>query len=149
MVFLSIWNYLNPNQDINFLLICGAIALLTVSIFLSSQKFVERANAMRNCYIRLDELYFKVKDCENSKNSKLLNDYQTNYNDILLNVENHSDYDFLCIRYSLRKKKDTTLDPFTNVDLLHFIAEKVIRITLLLFIFSLPFLLLLVWKLFA
>ena len=108
MVFLSIWNFVNPNKDINFLLICGAITLLAVSIFLSSQKFVERAGAMRNCYIRLDELYTKVKDSENNQNIQLLNDYHANYCDILLNVENHTDYDLLCLRYSLRKHNDTT-----------------------------------------
>jgi len=80
MVFFSIWNYIHPNQNINFLLICGAIALLTVSIFLSSQKFTERAHAMRNCYISLDELYFKVKKHERGPDPDVIDDYQKRYN---------------------------------------------------------------------
>lgn len=148
MVFLSIWNFVNSNEDINFLLICGAISLLAISIFISSQKFVERAGSIRNCYIRLDELYNKVKGCEKKQNEQLLKDYIANYSDILLNVENHSNYDFLCLRYSLRKKKETTLDVFTHWDYFQFIVEKSIRIFIVIFLFLSPIILLLFWRLF-
>lgn len=147
MVFLSIWNLINSNQNISFFLVCGAIALLAGSIFITSQRYIERANTLRNCYIRLDELYFKVKYCENEQNLQQLNEYYTNYNDILLNVENHSEYDFLCLRYSLRNNKNTTLEPYTIFDLIFFIFSTAKQIMFLLLLFLLPFLLLIIWKL--
>ena len=145
MVFLSIWNYIHPNQKISFLLICGAIALLTVSIFLSSQKFTERSHAMRNCYISLDELYFKVNNHERDSHSDAIDDFQKMYNNILLNIENHSSYDFLCLRHSLRNNNKTTLPPYTRIDFMHFIIEKALRIVLIMLFFILPFLLASVW----
>jgi len=145
MVFFSIWNYIHPNQNINFLLICGAIALLTVSIFLSSQKFTERAHAMRNCYISLDELYFKVKKHERGPDPDATDDYQKKYNDILINIENHSPYDYLCLRHSLRNNNNTTLPLFNRIDYIHFIIEKALRILLIMLLFALPFLLASVW----
>ena len=146
MVFSSIWNLKYPNQNINFLLICGAVALLVVSIFLSSQKFIERAHIMRNCYISLDELYLKVKNHEKSPNPEAIVDYQKNYNDILLNIDNHSPYDYLCLRHSLRNNNNTTLPPFTRIDYIHFIIEKAVRILLIMLLFSSPFILTAVLK---
>lgn len=146
MVFFSIWNYLNSSQNISFLMICGAIALLAVSIFLSSQKFNERANAMRNCYIRLHDLYYKVMDCESSQKKELLDTCLTSYNDILINIENHTGYDYRCLRYSLRKDTDCTLPSYTRFDFAQFIAEKIIRILAVLILFLIPFLLSFTWN---
>lgn len=145
MVFFSIWNYIHANQNINFLLICGAIALLTVSIFLYSQRFSERAHAMRNCYISLDELYFKVSKHERDPHPDVMDDYQKRYNDILINIENHSPYDYLCLRHSLRNNNNTTLPPFTLIDYTHFIIEKTLRILLIMLLLTFPFLLAFVW----
>jgi hypothetical protein len=142
MVFFSIWNFIHQNGNINFLLICGSIGVLTVSIFLTSQRFNERALAMRNCYIRLDELYFKTINIEETQNPNSLQDLVTIYNDILLNIENHSDYDYLCLRYSLRKQLDTTLPEFTKFDYCRYVFEKITRLVFIIFIFSLPFILL-------
>ncbi len=144
IVFFSIWNFLHPSQNINLLLIYGAITLLAVSIFLSSQRFNERALAIRNCYIRLNELYFKVKNAEEVENSESIQQFVTSYNDILLNIENHSEYDYLCLRYSLRNNQDTTLPSFSWIDYFNFLVEKLIRLVLIILLFSLPFTLLMI-----
>lgn len=142
LVFLSIWDYAHPNkEESSFLLICGAISLFAVSLFLSSQKFIERALAMRNCYVTLDELYKKASGLKNDANSNLEEEIQRMYNTILLNVENHSNYDFLCFRHSMRNDPDATLPPFTWIDHLRFLAEKTIRIILVVALFISPFLL--------
>ena len=145
MVFFSIWNYVHPNQNINFLLICSAIALLIVAVFLSSQKFDERAYAMRNCYISLDGLYFKVSKHERDPNPDVMDDYQERYNGILLNIENHSPYDYLCLRHSLRNDRHTTLPLYTRIDYARFIFEKALRILLIMLLFIFPLLLAFVW----
>ena len=71
VVFFSIWNTLHPNDLINIALIFASIAVLVTSIVLSSQRYNERSLAMRNCYIRLDELYSRAKYAEkNNENAR-------------------------------------------------------------------------------
>lgn len=145
LVFLSIWNFIYPSQYSGFLLICCAIALLAVSIFLSSQKFGERALSMRNCYLRLDDLYFKVKNAEEG-NSESLQEFNTIYNDILRNIENHSEYDYLRLKFSLRNK-ETTLPPFSKIDYCSLIIRTLIFGICILAVFLLPFIVQIIWVL--
>lgn len=145
IVFLSISGYIKPNDKINYLTICSSVSLLVISVFISSTKFTERANAMRNCYIRLHELYYKVIESEKHNDSEKLFDYQSYYNDMLLNIENHSDYDFLYLRFDLRKKNDTTLDPFTLSDWIVFILQTFLKYMVFFITIFLPFIILLIW----
>jgi hypothetical protein len=138
MVFCSIWNFTQQNTYSDSVLLCGSIAILAISIFLTSQRFSERALAMRNCYIRLDELYTYTLNIEESKDSKSMQEVIKRYNDILLNVENHSEYDYLNLRFSLRKQKNTTLPEFTKLDYCDFLLETFIRIISIIFLFLVP-----------
>ncbi|MDA3779713.1 MAG: SLATT domain-containing protein [Bacteroidales bacterium] len=148
MVYLSIWNFVDQNIDINFLLICGSIGVLIASIYLSSQRFSERALQIRNCYIRLDELNFKVKSIEELGNKDSLKEAMTEYKETLLNIENHNDYDYLCLRYSLRNDKEATFPEFSRIDLFHYFIEKFLRIFLVFLIFLSPFILLILYSYF-
>ena len=145
LVFLSIWNFLDYSQNTIFLLICCSIALLVMSIFLSSQKFGERALSMRNCYIRLDDLHFRVKIAEEKENTENLQEFHTNYINILQNIENHSEYDYLRLRFSLRNNKNTTLPPFSWVDYCFLFIRTAIFAIVILAVFSLPLIIRMIW----
>jgi len=145
LAFFSIWNFFHLNQNNSFLVICCSIALLVVSIFLSSQNYGERALAMRNCYIRLNELYLKAKRAEEAGDAESLQKYFTNYNDILRNIENHSEYDYLRFRFSLRNNKESTLPPFSFVDYCFFFIKTSFFWIRIVFLFLLPFIIQLIW----
>ena len=93
---------------------------------------------MRNCYIRLDELYSKVIRAEESNNSDLVGQLESEYANNLLQIENHTDYDYLCLRYSLRKNKNTTLPTFKCKDYACFYWAKLWRVLLIILILLLP-----------
>lgn len=148
LVFLTIWNLKYPNDHVNILLVIGSIAVLIASITVSSQKYLERSLVMRNCYIKLDELYSKVKRAEKDENYELIQQLESEYTANILNVENHSDYDYLCLRFSLRNNKETTLPEFGKSDYGQYILERGWRMLLALFYFVLPLAIALLWNLY-
>ena len=146
LLSLSIWNLLYSNHIVNLFLVFGSIAVLISSIVLLSQKYTERSIMMRNCYIRLDEIYSKAKRAEQNNDLDMLQQLESEYASTLLNVENHSEYDYLCLRYSLRHNPQTTLPPFTRIDCLRYFWEKSWRIALIFLYFVLPLFLVGLWS---
>lgn len=146
LLSLSIWNLLYSNHIVNLFLVFGSIAVLISSIVLLSQKYTERSIMMRNCYIRLDEIYSKAKRAEHNNDLDMLQQLESEYASTLLNVENHSEYDYLCLRYSLRHNPQTTLPPFTSTDCLRYFWEKSWRIALIFLYFALPLFLVGLWS---
>ena len=139
LLFLTIWNLKYPNENINLFLVIGSIAVLITSISISSQKYIERSYALRNCYLNLDELYSKVKRAEISKDYDHIQQYESEYTANLLNVENHSDYDYLCFRYVKRNDDNTTLPRFVKFDYFLYYCSKFWRFTFGVVCFLLPF----------
>lgn len=139
LVAFSLWNLIQPNNHLEIYSIVSSIAVLVSSIFISSQRFSERAMMIRNCYISLDELYSKVLRIEQIGNKDKIEQIESEYTNILLNVENHSDYDYLSLRYSLRNNRNTTLPKFTFKDCVDYFISKIYRILLTMIIITLPF----------
>lgn len=139
-------SFIYTNPKINILLVFGSIILLILSVFIASQRFTERGLAMRNCYIRLDELYPKVKRAEKKEDHELIGQLESEYTSNLLNIENHSDYDYLCLRYALHNDKNTTLPPFTWIDRICFVLEKLWRALLIVLFFILPLIAIIVFN---
>lgn len=139
LVFLTIWNLQFPNTKLNIYLLFGSIVILVTSIVLTSQKYSERSLAMRNCYIKLDELYMKVKRAEEKSDNDLIQDLESEYSGVIQNIENHSDYDYLCVRFNLRETENTTLPPFTKFDCFRYFLGQFREIGLDLIFFILPF----------
>lgn len=146
LVSLSIWNLQSNDAKLNVVSAFASIVVLVLSVHITSQKYAERAIAMRNCYIKLDELYSKVKRAEKSENNEMLQNLEAEYTGLLINIENHSEYDFLCLRHSLKDNQNTTLPPYSRSDLVRYIWEKVWRwvLTTIFFLIPLPFIIL-IW----
>ena len=140
LVSLSIWNLQNNDAELNLVSAFASIALLVISVHAASQKYAERSIAMRNLYVKLDELYSKVKRAENSEDIEMLQNLESEYTSLLINIENHSEYDYLCLRYSLKDNPDTTLPSFTNADAFRYFLGKLWRgaLTTVLFGISIP-----------
>ncbi len=143
IVAISIWDLLNHSTYLNLTIIFSTISILVYSVFLMSQKFSERSLEIRNCYINLDELCKNVIRAENSKDIKQTQQHESEYTKILQSVENHSAYDFLCLRFSLRNHKNTTLPIFYRTDYLNFIWSKFYRTSFFILLFITPIILVL------
>ena len=100
LVCMTIWNLVHPDDHLNIDLVIGSILVLILSIAISSQKYIERSLSMRSCYLKLDELCSKAMRAEKDNDITLLQQLESEYTSNLLNVENHSDYDYLCLRRS-------------------------------------------------
>lgn len=146
LVFLTIWNLKYPNSDVDILLVIGSIAVLIVSITVSSQKYLERSLAMKNCYIKLDELCSKVVRAEKNYDSELMQQLESEYTANIINIENHSDYDYLCLRFSLRNSANTTLGDFSMIDYCQYIFHYSWRFLIFIFCFILPFIIAYFWN---
>jgi SMODS and SLOG-associating 2TM effector domain family 5 len=116
LVFFSVWNLLANDQQLNLILVFSSISLLVVSIFLSSQRYTERSIAMHNCYIKLDEIYSKLTRAEKGNEMDKIIQLETEYSGILLNIENHLEFDYLTFRFSQRNNSETTLPKFERMD---------------------------------
>lgn len=140
LVCLSILNLKKSNKTYEEIIVITSLAILITSIFLSSQRFKERALYFKNCYLQLDQLYHKI--CQAEKNNLITEDkleqYLTEYREILETGENHSSYDFMCLRYSIRKNTKTTLEPFGTLDYLSFWFSIAQRYFVICILFILP-----------
>lgn len=138
LVYLSILNLQTNDLRLNQLSAFASIVVLVLSVQITAQKFTERSIAMRNCYIKLDELYSKVKRAEQADDREMLQHLESEYTGLLINIENHSEYDYLCLRYSLRGDPNTTLPPFTKLDLARYLSERFWRGLLIAIFFAVP-----------
>jgi hypothetical protein len=151
LVCLSIWTLLYPSSQLNTFLVFASITVLVASIVLYSHRYSERSLAMRNCYIRLDELYARAKRSEQTQDYESLIGIESEYASLLLNVENHTDYDYLRFRVSLPRQdnSETTLPALTKLEYVRYLIGKLIRVLLIIFYFTLPGLLGVAWNLLA
>jgi hypothetical protein len=97
--------------------------------------------AMKNCYIKLDELYSRVKRAEEIGNQTEIQVLENEYSIILQNIENHTEFDYLCLRYNLRNRKDTTLEEFKKSDMISYWIKKILNTISIVLFFTLPLIL--------
>jgi len=149
LLFFATWTNFDTESSISDLLIIfGSFAILVFSVYIYSQKFQERASNMRNCYINLERIYQKLTKAEESNQSNQIDQLYSEYLSSIANIENHTEYDYLCFRYSQKNNKEkTTLPQFTKTDLLFYYFQLGFRWIGILVLLLLPFLLLIIWNL--
>ncbi len=136
LVSFSIWGYQN-NSNYDSLLIISSIGVLITSIYLSSQRFSQRAEQIKKCYISLDTLNAKALHYENQNNVNELELIHNAYSETLLEVENHIDFDYLSFRYKIRKNKDL-IPPYTYSEHIDYILNLTWRRITVLILFAVP-----------
>ena len=135
---LSIWSLIYKNDDklISYLLLIVSISLTVFSIFWASRNYQERYIELKNNYISLDRLYYRIesmqiKDVTNDK----LNELHDEYCRLIEMVENHSEYDYIsAIMETADEKK--TYKQFS-----YYLYSKIINVVTLTIIFVLPIIL--------
>lgn len=124
----------------NSLLYCTieSIFVLVASVYLSAQRFSNRAEAMRNNYVSLELLESNIRVAEkNNKNEEVL-EHEKYYCELLNSIENHSDWDYLLLRFSRKSYQDTTLPPFGKYEWIQFVFGYIYRASVLITFFILP-----------
>lgn len=145
LVAASIWLLCAPAKSPAYLTVVGSIAVLVASVYLSARNFRSRAVQIRNNYVSLATLVSRARAAENAGDEEELRRVEEAYGDKLVAVENHTEYDYLCLRYSRRRDKDTTLPPLQLGDWAAFMWARLWRYGLVLALTALP--LLLAWAL--
>ncbi len=106
---VSIWVIYKPNPLLNVIQVIVSVAVLSMSIFVSAQKFGERALQMRNHYLNLANIEIEARKHESLEDEDELREIEVKYNSLLSSIENHNKQDFLEFRYSRRNDQNTTL----------------------------------------
>lgn len=102
ITFLSVFSLIKSDVVwINYSIVISSIAITILSIFINSQNYIQRSNEMRMNYTKLGELEFELT-CMDSKNlsSKDIVNVNNKYQELLRNIENHSDMDYLKLKNS-------------------------------------------------
>lgn len=104
LVSLSIWNLFpeHSTSALSLISVIASIGLLCISLFINSRNYKNRAIALKSCYVKLGGLYSKLQILSSDilemdvRKQSFLN-IENNYLELLNNVENHSEFDYLII----------------------------------------------------
>jgi ABC-type multidrug transport system fused ATPase/permease subunit len=94
------------SEELNFelLTLVLAIAILVISIFTFAMNYKERSLKFQSAYIKLHKLYRQALN--NEKNNIDNSEIEKEYDNILELTENHSECDYLQVRYSVRNDEN-------------------------------------------
>lgn len=102
---VSILNYVNKNSNMDVCSIVLSVMVTILFLYLDGRNYKERYINMKKNYNELNLLYYKVEsDIEiNNINQEHFEELTQKYTDLLGNVENHCEEDY--IKYALRDKE--------------------------------------------
>jgi hypothetical protein len=124
-------------QIINDVALGLSIALLAFSLFISKNRFSERASSLQEIYNKLDYLYAKLDDC------RLYDSIYQEYVNILNSIENHTsrDYVFARVEMSLTGKQIAGAQ-VTRLEYVKYFYHHIIEYIIVGLIYIVPFILL-------
>lgn len=138
LVIISVYDLYSTKIDLSLLAVIGSILVLTTSIFISSKNFRERSNFLKTCYIKLDKLQTKINSLTDSEKESRILEISEEYNDILLNSENHLPVDFTKIKLSIPKQNREKSTKISTTELISFYIYSFLRISCLIILYFLP-----------
>lgn len=97
ITFLSVFSLIKTDVVwVNYSIVISSITVTVLSISINSQNYIQRASEMRINYTKLGELEFELA-CMDSKSlsSKDIVNVNNKYQELLRNIENHNDMDYL------------------------------------------------------
>ncbi len=116
-----------------------SICILVVSLFISGQQYRLRASNIKNHYIELQKLLSELMTNRNPY--KIHKQYEI----LLSQVENHSDFDYLCLKFQMKNVKSSNIDFPTKLEhVKYFVFAYILKYTIIIILFSiglLPFIL--------
>ena len=106
----------------------GAVLTLVASVFVWGLRFSERAAQFKASYIRLRLLLDEAQLAETQNDQHELKRINHSYADILQSCENHSELDYLKLRFELRNSKQKTVEDMTTQDYVRYYAGFASRV---------------------
>jgi hypothetical protein len=104
----------------------GSVLLLTASVFTWGLRYPERAAQFKASYVRLYLLVDEAQAAEARNDAPELARLAKTYGDVLLGCENHSQRDYLALRYSMKGSRNTTLESFGLMDYVVYFSGTVL-----------------------
>jgi hypothetical protein len=134
LITINIIPKFSKYQNLNILSFSLSIIILVISIIISSRQFGVRASNMKSHYIELNKLLSKIKQSKNDY------EYDSEYNTLLNQVENHSTMDYLKVMIEMKDKSETisTIPKPTKFDIIHYYFSKLIFYSLIVLLFIIP-----------
>ena len=139
LIAISVYGLNNQSYIFSLLSIIASISLTLSLLYISAQKYSERAAALKKNYIELQELYYKLENF--TEETPELTKYQQQYIELLHNSENHSEMDFLKTQVSLGKASvKNTLKYYTITVLIFGLKAFVIVAPIIIMVITVVFL---------
>lgn len=101
LIAVSIFGLNNQSYMMSLLSVIASISLTMSLLYISNQRYSERAQELKNNYICLQELYFKLEELNNE--TKDLSAFEQQYIELLHSSENHSEMDYIKAQMTLKK----------------------------------------------
>ncbi len=139
IVSISIWDLYDKSVNLSLLIVITSIMILVTSIFITNRNFKTRALELKNCYIKLDEIFRKAVSAE-EKRSNEIEIISKEYDNVLLFSENHSTYDYLNVLYLNKNSKQNNDDYpiITKFQIFQLFLYKIFRKVIFLVLFIFP-----------
>ncbi len=152
IVYFSVCNIIfvildikDTNQDYSYQLLIASIITLSISIFLPSRRFAERALSFKKCYIGLYSLLQRANKLEKLEQDNLQGEedsfdrIDSEYQDLLTDHENHSQNDYYVAVFN--NLGPESIFHLKKTEWITLILYKLRRSVALLLFFGIPFLL--------
>ena len=83
------------SKNIDIVILIVSIAVTNFLLYLDTQNYKERYLALKKNYLDLDKLQIKIKSLDKTEDLKIYNEIALEYNNLLREVENHKEYDYI------------------------------------------------------
>ena len=132
---ISIYGLVFPNSNLSITLTIASLLVLISSLFIASRNFKERSLMFKQCYIKLNQLLHQIKTLK-TENDDYKNKLFYDYIEVLHLTENHSQYDYLKVKFFSDGGEDYLKIGWKEKISLFFIIA--IRIIFVAFLLSIP-----------
>jgi len=145
-VIFSILDIRDTTKDYSYQLLIASVITLSVSIFVPSMRFPERAGSFKKCYIALDGLYRRARRAERQETDvdsleQTGRKIDAEYSQLMDNCENHSNADYLLAVWRIKDRADSTFE-LSKAEEFRVYIHKVVRFVVVVGLASIPILVL-------
>jgi hypothetical protein len=98
----------------------GAVLILVASVIASSQNYRIRALQIREQYIELDEIHYKLTKSTDDERERLV----ALYHERLKSTENHSNWDYLLLKVQCRNQRECSVPKPNFGEMVLYVARK-------------------------
>lgn len=139
---LTIINMISiESKNIDVLILVTSISVTNFLLYLDTQNYKGRYLALKKNYLDLNKLQIKIKTLENKKDSEKYNEIALEYNDLLREVENHKEYDYIKLALETKELKDNIsikkkISYYCKVRFIYLIKISVVLLPLLYIIYQ-------------